>query len=99
MIQEAPTIGIACWMVDGSSLGDFRYNSDVDPKQRQNRRIYLETLRQMTPAARLQKAMELSELGKQLFLHRLRRRFPSASGPEIHARYLERLAKSHNRNY
>jgi len=53
----------------------------------------------MTPEQRLTKAMELSELGKQLFLHGLRRRFPEADEKQIKAIYLERIGKCHNRNY
>ena len=53
----------------------------------------------MTPAQRLAKAMELSEYGKRLFLHGLRRQFPEATDRQIHELYLTRLAKCHNRNY
>jgi len=71
----------------------------MDPKQKPQRQQYLEVLRRMTPEQRLLKAMELSELGKQLFLHGLRRRFPDADEKQIHAIYLERIARCHNRNY
>jgi hypothetical protein len=60
---------------------------------------YLAILRQMTPAQRLAKAMELSELGKSLFLHGLRKRFPDADDRQLHAIYLERISRCHNRNY
>jgi len=53
----------------------------------------------MTPAQRLAKAMELSDLGKRLFLHGLRRRFPQADDKQLHALYLKGLARCHNRNY
>jgi hypothetical protein len=53
----------------------------------------------MTPAQRLAKAMELSDLGKRLFLHGLRRRFPEADEKQILAEYLKRTARCHNRNY
>ncbi|HTW95406.1 MAG TPA: hypothetical protein VMD30_11460 [Tepidisphaeraceae bacterium] len=69
------------------------------PKPNSNREQYLESLRRMTPEQRLTKAMELSELGKQLFLHGLRRRFPEADEKQIKAIYLERIGKCHNRNY
>jgi hypothetical protein len=71
----------------------------MDPKPRPNRALYLQTLRRMTPAQRLEKAMELSELGKQLFLHGLRRRFPQADEKQIHQIFLSRIARCHNRNY
>ncbi len=63
------------------------------------RRVYIEALRRMTPSQRLAKAMELSELGKKLFLHGLRKRFPEADDRQIHEIYLKRIAKCHNRNY
>jgi hypothetical protein len=60
---------------------------------------YINVLRRMTPGQRLAKAMELSELGKRLFLQGLRRRFPEADDQRIHALYLNRIARCHNRNY
>jgi hypothetical protein len=71
----------------------------MELKSNANRRLYMEALRRMTPAQRLAKAMELSELGKRLFLHGLRRRFPGADEKQILAEYLERTARCHNRNY
>jgi hypothetical protein len=71
----------------------------MDPKPKPNREIYLAALRRMTPEQRLLKTMELSELGKQLLLHGLRKRFPEADQKQIHALFLERLARCHNRNY
>ena len=71
----------------------------MEPKAQPNRALYLEVLRRMTPAQRLAKAMELSDLGKRLFLHGLRRRFPQADERELHAMYLTRIARCHNRNY
>jgi hypothetical protein len=64
-----------------------------------DRERYLEILRHMTPEQRLAKAMELSDLGKRLFLHGLRRRFPEMSEREIRQEYLRRSARWHNRNY
>jgi hypothetical protein len=68
-------------------------------KLQSNRQRYLQLLRGMTPAQRLAKAMELSELGKRLLLHGLRRRFPDADERRLHALYLARIARCHNRNY
>lgn len=68
-------------------------------KQSPNHKIYLQTLRSMTPEQRLQKAFELSSLTKNLFLHGLKRRFPGKTEAEIKAIYLERIAKCYNRNY
>jgi hypothetical protein len=60
---------------------------------------YIAVLKRMTPAQRLAKAMELSELGKKLFLHGLRRRFPEMDDRQLHSLYLKRIARCHNRNY
>ena len=68
-------------------------------KERPNHRIYIETLRRMTPEERLLKAFELSEFGKELFLAGLRRRFPDLPEGRIRKIYLERMDKCHNRNY
>jgi hypothetical protein len=71
------------------------YNAGV----KRNSPVYLRLLRAMTPAQRLQKAFELSEFAKQLFLHGLRKRFPKASEQEMKTFVHERLNKCHNRNY
>ena len=68
-------------------------------KKRLNHGIYLEALRRMSPAERLDKAFELSEFSRSLFLHGLRRRFPDLAEESLMKIYLERLSKCHNRNY
>jgi hypothetical protein len=68
-------------------------------KPQVNRAQYLAVLRRMTPSQRLAKAIELSELGKKLFLQGLRRRFPNHDEQQIRALYLDRIARCHNRNY
>lgn len=70
-----------------------------DPKPRPNHRLYIETLRRMTPEQRLAKAFELSELAKRAFIDGLRRRFPDLSEEEFKKLLLARLEKCHNRNY
>jgi len=60
---------------------------------------YLKVLRAMTPGQRLQKALELSELGRALFLEGLRKRFPDATREKLHQIFLDRIQKCHNRNY
>jgi hypothetical protein len=45
----------------------------------------------MTPQQRVEKAFELGELARGLFLDGLRRRFPDRSEAEIRELYLERL--------
>jgi len=68
-------------------------------KKRPNHKIYIQVLRRMSPEKRLQKAFELSEFAKQLFVHGLRKRFPDLSDEEFNKILLERLDKCHNRNY
>ncbi len=60
---------------------------------------YIKILRNMTPEQRLKKALELSDLTRDLFRHGLRKRFPDLSEEEFHKLYLERLDLCHNRNY
>jgi hypothetical protein len=68
-------------------------------KKRPNHRIYIEALRRMTSEERLDKAFELSEFSRQLFVHGLRRRFPDLPEEALMKIYLERLDKCHNRDY
>ena len=68
-------------------------------KPQPNHFIYLQMLQGMTPGERLQKAFELSDRSKKLFLQGLKMRFPEKSAVEIKAIYLERIALCHNRNY
>ncbi len=53
----------------------------------------------MTPEQRLQKALELGEFARSLFKQGLRERFPEMADNELHALYVKRLSKCHNRNY
>ncbi|MBI5184496.1 MAG: hypothetical protein HZA01_02065 [Nitrospinae bacterium] len=53
----------------------------------------------MTPEQRLLKAMELSDLGKRLFIDGLRKRFPDMPEKEFQDLLKKRLDKCHNRNY
>ena len=71
----------------------------MDIKPKPNRRMYIEILRRMTPAQRLDKAFELSEFTRQLFLEGLRRRFPDTSESEFREIVIKRLERCHNRNY
>jgi hypothetical protein len=70
----------------------------MNPKPRPNHRRYIEILRQMTPAQRLQKAFELSALTRAQFAEGLRKRFPSSSELEFRALLLRRFEQEHNRN-
>lgn len=66
-------------------------------KPQPNRQRYIETLRRMTEAERLAKAIELSEMTRALMRHGLSERFPDATEAEIHAMYLERLEQCRKR--
>jgi len=68
-------------------------------KPRPNDAQYLEVLRRMSPADRLRKAFELTELSRKLLRAGLRERFPDLSDDELHRLFLEQLAACHNRNY
>jgi len=68
-------------------------------KPHPNHKIYIQTLRRLSPHARLMKSFELSQFTKDLFLHGLRKRFPDLPEEAIKKLYLERLNKCHNRNY
>jgi hypothetical protein len=59
-------------------------------------RKYLEILRGMRPQERLQKAFELGEFTKQLFIQGLRTRFAGVSPEEFQKILRDRLAKRHN---
>jgi hypothetical protein len=46
----------------------------MNPKPRPNHRLYIETLRKMTPGKRLLKAFELPSFSNRLFVHGLRKK-------------------------
>ncbi len=50
----------------------------------------------MSPADRLRKAFELTEMSRGLFRQGLRQRFPNLSEAELHRLYIERLHACHN---
>ncbi len=68
-------------------------------KPQPNHQIYLQTLQKMTSAERLQKAFELSEMTKQLFLQGIKKRFPDYSTEKIMEIYLKRISLCYNRNW
>jgi hypothetical protein len=75
------------------------YNQSMSIKERPNHLLYIRALRRMSPEKRLEKAFELTEFSKQLFLHGLHRRFPDLAEKELHDLFLQRLGKCHNRHY
>jgi hypothetical protein len=71
----------------------------TNPKPRPNRKLYIQSLQNMTPEQRLLKAIELSELGKQMLYDNLRQQNPGLEAADLHRLFLARLARCHNRNY
>jgi hypothetical protein len=53
----------------------------------------------MTPAQRLAKAFELTELGRRIFADGLRQRHPGLPEAELRRIYRDHIAKCHNRIY
>ncbi len=70
-----------------------------DPKPRPNQKVYLRALAAMTPSEKAAKVFELSDAAKARFREGLRLRFPHLAEAQLHAIYLERLARCHNKNY
>ena len=68
-------------------------------KPQSNHNLYLHSLQNMTPAQRLEKAIELSQFTRELFIQGLKKRFPEKNEQEIQKLYLERIALCYNRNY
>ncbi len=67
-------------------------------KQQPNRRVYVETLRRMTPEQRLAKALELSEMTREALRVAVATRHPEANAEELRVLYLERLERCRRRN-
>jgi len=68
-------------------------------KPRPNHQQYLRVLARMTPEQRLRKALELSEMAREVFRAGLRQRFPDLDEEARREIYLERLAKCRSRSY
>jgi hypothetical protein len=66
-------------------------------KQQPNRRVYIETLRRLTPEQRLAKAVELSEMTREALRAGLAGRHPDATPDELTAMVIERLERCRRR--
>jgi hypothetical protein len=75
------------------------FYESIPKESKEVRKIYLETLRMMTPSEKFNKVMELSELSKSLCKQGFRKRFPNKNEEEIHKLFLDWLEKCHNSNY
>ena len=68
-------------------------------KPQPNHQRYIQVLRAMSPEQRLRKAFELTDLGRELFRHGLRRRHPDLSPDQFQELVRGHLSKCHNRIY
>jgi hypothetical protein len=68
-------------------------------KPRPNHKRYIETLRRMTPAQRLEKSFELTEFSRQLLKDGLRRRHSGLSESQVQQLFVNRLHQCHSKNY
>jgi hypothetical protein len=72
---------------------------DPMPPSEEEHQAYLRMLAKMTPGEKMLRAMELSDMGRQMLKDTLRRRFPELDEARLHQLFLERLEQCHNRNY
>jgi hypothetical protein len=63
----------------------------MNESKSQNHKIYIQILQRIKQEERLRKVFELSELSKQRFMYRLRRKFPSLTEEELKQIHIERL--------
>ena len=63
----------------------------MDIKPRPNHRKYIDILRAMTPAQRLEKSFELTEYARGLMKDGMRARHPEMSEAELHRAYVKQL--------
>jgi len=71
----------------------------VDKTDREIHREYIKILKNMTPQKRLQRALELSDLTKSLFITGLKMRYPNYSEEDIKNLYIEKIYRCHNSDY
>jgi hypothetical protein len=67
-------------------------------KQQPNRRVYIETLRRMTPEQRLSKAFELSDMTHDALRVAVADRNPGAGQGDLQTLYLERPERCRRRS-
>lgn len=71
----------------------------MNETDRQTHREYIKILKKMTPQERLQRALELSDLTKSLFITGLKMRYPDYSEKDIKNLYIEKIYKCHSSDY
>jgi len=62
-------------------------------------KVYIETLRRMTPEQKLLRVFELAAVARELFCQGVKKLHPEYSEDEVKRCYLENIAKCYNRNY
>ncbi|MCI0434990.1 MAG: hypothetical protein L0271_15325 [Gemmatimonadetes bacterium] len=65
----------------------------------ENRRLYIEVLQRMTPEQRLRKALELTQLVRELSRAGFRNRNPELNPAEIDRLVVENIIRCHSRTY
>jgi hypothetical protein len=71
----------------------------MDPKKQPNHALYLQILRRMTPQQKIDKASQMSTLGRELMAAGIRRTRPDISDAELQAIVRRKLDACHNQNY
>ena len=71
----------------------------MNEAERQTHREYIKILKRMTPQQRLQRALELSDLTKSLFITGLKLRYPDYPEEDIKNLYIEKVHKCHHFDY
>jgi hypothetical protein len=62
-------------------------------------KVYIETLRGMTPEQKLQRVFEMAASARELFCQGVKKLHPDYSENDVNRCYLENIAKCYNRNY
>jgi hypothetical protein len=75
------------------------FYESIPNESKEERKIYLEILRKMTPSEKFNKVMELTEMSNSLCKQGFRKRFPNKKEEEIHKLFLDWIEKCHNSNY
>lgn len=71
----------------------------MNETDQQTHKEYIKILKKMTPQQRLQRALELSDLTKSLFITGLKLRYPDHSEEDIKNLYIKKVYKCHHSDY
>lgn len=70
----------------------------MNAKPQPNHRRYLDIIRAMSPAQRLEKSFELTEYSRRLMKDGIRRQNPGATEQQVHQIFVDRLLKCHRQD-